>query len=330
MLVNRDLSTAMLARWPHPLRSVLDGLAATGAWGIRMALETPVQELTFNDRSRSATDLIVANVARNAVEAKVVNEDLVRHLRHEHYDFVDIDPFGPPTPFLDAAFESAPVPSGLGITATDTAVLCGTYPEACLRRYGARSLRCPQGNEVGVRILLAYCDRIAEAHGKAIRPVLSFAAEHFLRVLLVVDRRTARSKVQTVAPQGLGRFALATSRTRGIGPLWAGSLHDSSAVRTLNPSSWTTVGAARLVSTIQREEDLPPFFVTTDELASHAGGSPPRIERFIEGLRAMGYRAARTHFHPRGVKTDAPEADVLRVYSERMPTAAKGDSKPAN
>ena len=331
MVVNRDLSATVLARWPHPVRSVLDGLAATGAWGIRMALEAHVSGLTFNDRSSMATDLIRANVRRNRIDAAVVTGDLGQSLRRASHDFVDIDPFGPPTPFLEAAFKSAPLPSGLGITATDTAVLCGTYPEACLRRYAASPLRCPQATEIGVRILLGYCDRIAEKHGKSIRPILSVAAEHFLRLFLVVDRRTAGSRTYCVSRREPGHFVAATPpEATAVGPLWAGLLQDPALVKMLDPSASTTPQTARLVSTIQAEADLPPFFVTTEELAAWAGGSPPKRQRFIEGLRAIGYRAARTHFHPLGVKTDASYDDAIRVVRDLAPTATMDGSKPAN
>jgi len=331
MVVNRDLSATVLARWPHRLRSVLDGLAATGAWGIRMALEAHVSGLTFNDHSSVAAELIRANVRGNRIDAAVTAGDLVPYLRRTSHDFVDVDPFGPPTPFLDAAFASAPLPSGLGITATDTAVLCGTYPEACVRRYAAAPLRCPQATEIGVRILLGYCDRISEKHGKSIRPILCVAAEHFLRLFLVVERRTAGSSTYMVSRREPGRFVAARSSEAGIiGPLWAGLLHDSAVVKTLDPSAWTTPQTARLVSTIQAEADLPPFYVTTEELAEWAGGSPPKLLRFIDGLRAMGHRAARTHFHPLGVKTDASYEDAIRVVRDLAPTAAMDGSRPAN
>ena len=145
MRVNRDLSAVVLAKWPRPLRSALDGLAACGAWGIRMRLETRLDRVAFNDRSDIAARLIRENLRRNRIDGEVTAQEFVSHIQSHRYDFVDIDPFGPPTPFLGAFFKRASVGTGFGVTATDTAVLGGTYPEACIRRYGARPLRCPQG-----------------------------------------------------------------------------------------------------------------------------------------------------------------------------------------
>ncbi|TLZ90209.1 MAG: tRNA (guanine(10)-N(2))-dimethyltransferase, partial [Methanobacteriota archaeon] len=154
MTVNRDLAAIVLAKWPRRPRTVLDGLAATGAWGIRMQLEAGPYQITFNDRSTLAVSLIRENLRRNRILGDVVNGELVSLLGTDRYDFVDVDPFGPPTPFLGPIFEEIKNGSGLGVTATDTSVLSGTYPAACLRRYGARSLRSPQGSEIGLRILL--------------------------------------------------------------------------------------------------------------------------------------------------------------------------------
>src|SRR5207244_11855225 len=106
-------------------------------------------------------------------------------------DFVDVDPVGPPTLFLAAAFDGVKGSAGIGITATDTAVLCGTYPRACEKRYGARPLRSPQGAEIGLRILLGYCDRIAQERGLRVRPLLAFPAEHLPRALVIVSSRSA-------------------------------------------------------------------------------------------------------------------------------------------
>ena len=330
MTVNRDLAAIVLAKWPRRPRTVLDGLAATGAWGIRMQLEAGPYEITFNDRSTLAVRLIRENLRRNWTRGDVVNGELVSLLGTDQYDFVDIDPFGPPTPFLGALFEEIKNGSGLGVTATDTSVLSGTYPAACLRRYQARPLRCPQGSEIGLRILLGFCERLAAKEGKAIRPILSFAAEHFLRVYATVDRRTGDSPLGFVKRRSRGEFIPARAEADAIGRLWLGPLVDAPFLRRLTPSAWTSVPAARLLSSLQREADLPAFFVTTDELAAREHGSPPKLDLFLDALRETGHRAERTHFHPRGVRTDAPFDTVLSVFRERMPSGSTDGSGPAN
>lgn len=328
MAVNRDLSALVLAKWPGRLDMVLDGLAATGAWGIRMALEARVPRVLYNDIHPESPGLIRANLERNHLEGEVLSKDLRKLVGERVFDFLDVDPFGPPTPFLGAALHAAADRGGLGITATDTAPLCGTYPKACLRRYVARPLRCDQGHEIGLRILLGYLERVAQANGKVIRPILAFAAEHFLRAnVRVLDglheepgpvgyvvRTAERSFVRTDAHD-----------PEALGPLWTGPLMDPEFVRGLRPSEWTGVGSQRLLASLQAEADLPPFFVTTDALAQQHRGSPPRLARFLEALQSQGFRAARTHFHPRGVKTDAPYDEIVRIFRATAPSGPTGD-----
>ncbi len=323
MAVNRDLSAIALAKWPHSLQHVLDGLAATGAWGIRVGLEANVSGLAFNDLSPPAAELIRVNLGRNGLRGEVWSRDLRKVFTERAFDYVDIDPFGPPTPFLGQAFHAAKTPSGLGITATDTAPLCGTYPKTCLRRYVAQPLRCPQGHEIGLRILLGYLERVAQAHGKVVRPQLAFAAEHFLRVHLIVldGLREEGGPMGYVIRDHRGAFVPADQREpEAIGPLWTGPLSDPAFVRSLAPSEWTSVPSQRLLATLQAEAEMPAFFVTTDELAQRHRGSPPKLERFLQSLRNAGFRAARTHFHPRGVKTDAPPDEVVRLFRAVAPS----------
>ncbi len=333
MVVNRDLSAIVLGKWPSKPARVLDGLAATGAWGIRMGLEAGVPELGFVDMSPEAAALIRENLARNSLTGEVFPRDLRTHFAERTYDYVDIDPFGPPTPFLGHAFHAAKTPSGLGITATDTAPLAGTYPRACQRRYVARPLRCEQGHEIGLRILLGYVERVAQAHGKLTKPLLAFSAEHFFRLhLLVLDGlREPAPELGYYLKDREGTFHRVDPQVPdAIGPLWTGPLGDPAFVRTLSPSEWTSAAGGRLLDTLRREIDLPPFFVTTDEMAQRLRGSPPKLERFLQALRDVGFRAERTHFHPRGVKTDAPHEEILRAFLTTAPSGPTGGSAPSS
>ncbi len=333
MVVNRDLSAVVLAKWPSRPERVLDGLAATGAWGIRMGLEAGVPELGFVDLSPEAAALIRMNLERNGLRGEVVHGDLRKHLAQAAYDYVDIDPFGPPTPFLGHAFHAAKTPSGLGITATDTAPLCGTYPQACQRRYVARPLRCDQGHEIGLRILLGYVERVAEAHGKLVRPMLAFAAEHFFRLhLLVLDGLgEAAPEAGYFLRDREGAFhRVDPHEAAAIGPLWTGDLGDPAFVRSLAPSEWTSARGARLLDSLQKEIGLPPFFVTTDEIAARMRASPPKLDRFLTALRGAGFRAERTHFHPRGVKTDAPHDVLVAAFLDTAPSGPTDGSAPSS
>src|SRR3989449_6454223 len=122
------------------------------------------------------------------------------------------------------------------LSRSDTAVLCGTYPNACVKRYGARPLRSAQGAEIGLRILLGYCHRLAAERGSQIQPIFAFSAEHFLRIYVLVESGSGSGSIGHLVRVGPGRFIVASGADRAtIGPLWLGPLGDAAVLRPLHP-----------------------------------------------------------------------------------------------
>jgi len=67
---------------------------------------------------------------------------MYRHRRpSDRFSAVDLDPYGCPSPFLDAAVQCMSDGGVLLVTCTDMAVLAGNCPETCHSKYGAVSLR---------------------------------------------------------------------------------------------------------------------------------------------------------------------------------------------
>lgn len=64
---------------------------------------------------------------------------------------MDLDPYGCPSPFLDAAVQCVSDGGVLLVTCTDMAVLAGNCPETCYSKYGAISLHIKSCHEM-VRI----------------------------------------------------------------------------------------------------------------------------------------------------------------------------------
>ncbi len=326
MAVARDVSVLLARRLlPHG-GTVLDGLAAAGALGLRIAKEAgPGLAVTLNDKNPRAVDLIRENTERNGLPGTTaVLGDLNAHLAARHYDLVEVDPFGSPVPFLDAALLSAHRGSCLAVTATDTAVLCGARPEAALRRYLAR-VRAPDAYaEVGTRVLLGYVARMAARFDKAVEPVLAWSAEHFAKVHVRVEEGGGRAD-RALAQLGWLTFDPATGEHRAsgrdpgegaLGPLWLGPLGDPAVVDALSPSPVMAHRTARLLELLRGEAGLPPFYCDNNEMARRVGVSPPPPAAVIRRLRDAGFRAAPTHFRENAVKTDAPWERVLQAYRD--------------
>ena len=126
MRLSRDLHVAFAKQFDFS-GIMLDGLAASGIRGIRLNLEAGVN-VEFCDSSRMATETIAGNLEMNGIKSKIYNERVEDLLQNRKYDWIDIDPFGTPAPYLKAALKGLNDGGILGVAATDTAVLCGAKP----------------------------------------------------------------------------------------------------------------------------------------------------------------------------------------------------------
>ena len=182
MLLNRDIGVAMASSLG--LSDYLDALSASGIRGLRVAKEAGVEKVTLNDVSPQACRLMEKNMSRNGLAGTVTccNANVLLH--EQHFQAVDLDPFGSPSSYLSAASRSAL--SYLFITATDTAPLCGAHLMSGIRKYMAVPLRTDYHREMGARILLGLAARELARLDKAMQPMLTHVTDHYVRTYLRV------------------------------------------------------------------------------------------------------------------------------------------------
>ncbi|UCE91798.1 MAG: hypothetical protein JSV90_01195 [Methanobacteriota archaeon] len=331
MEFSRDVSVMLGSVALEEGSRALDGLAASGVRGLRMANECGSgARFTLNDRSAEAHELMLRNAELNGLTDEVTTccRDLRALLAEARYAYIDIDPFGTPIGFVDAAVQSCSNGGIVAVTATDTAPLAGTYPKTCLRRYGARSMKSAFSHETALRILIGYIAREAAKHDRGIEPVLCFHADHYYRCHIRM-RNGARRADQSLERIGYAVADEATLR-RGFaeevseasrefaGPLWTGELHSGGVVDSLAPTEGlgTRRRCEKMVDLWRQEVDAPGLFFDVDELAQRSKRQPPRLSCLLEGLRAHGACASPTHFAPKGVKTDLEAEELLRLFVE--------------
>lgn len=355
MRFSRDLSILVVeqrleehvARKGDRTFGVYDGLSATGARALRLAREVrdPSGRLQVmaNDRDRHAVELLRGNVETNALQEKVtvVHDDFALGMGTQWFDVVDVDPFGSPAPFLDSAVQHLHRKALLAVTATDTTALCGVYPNVCRRRYDARPWHGTAMHEVALRILAGTLVRLAARHDRALRPVLSHATDHYVRIYFEAE---AGARKADEALQHIGMALEAADGTRRLvsrdtprpvdavrwaGPLWTGPLQDKDLCVALlerleaHPRL-ERPPLERFLQYAAEEADAPPLFYEIGERCERLGISPPRREVLFERLRAAGHTAARTHIEPTAFKTDAsgPQLDeILRAAAPEEGTA---------
>ena len=259
------------------------------------------------------------------------------------FDYTDIDPFGTPAPFIDAAARATRRDGMVALTATDMAPLCGVNVRACLRKYGSTSLRTGYSHESALRILAGSFVRGAAVHEVASRPAFGFFADHYIRLYMRLDRgkrradeslremgyilncsgcRSFRSVKGGLGDKG-GVCEVCGSEMKVEGPLWLGDLADDgfcSDMIECSKDSFISSNSRlmKIIGNVRGEIGMPPGFFVIDELSSNLGVASRRMEPVIDGLKAAGFKATRSHADSRGLKTDAPVEEIKRIILEAV------------
>ena len=329
MTLNRDIAVLLIRALGKKHMRLADILAGSGVRAIRFLKELPagtVEEMLVNDAKPTFKKDLAHNLKLSKCAAKrlVVEQEDANFVWHDKggYDYIDIDPFGSPAPFLDAAIRHLSRDGVLALTATDTAALAGTAMDACRRKYWALPMRNHLMHEVGMRILARKAQLVAAQYDRALIPIYCHSTLHYTRLYL----RSLKSKEAVSGVQDLHRYLIYDPRKDEVrisdhnakkrhelvaGPLWSGPLWDPALARKIAtyPSSGDT---AKLTETLAIEAAIPVIgFYDIHQVAGKLKVNAPSFERLIKVLRKEGFVAARTHFSPSGLRTDA-DASALR------------------
>jgi len=338
--------------------SVLDAMAASGIRGIRYAKENRnVSSLVLVDLSRKAVAAAKKNTRANKVKCKCVYADANRFLyenefdprlrsnrgdrRRSPLDFVELDPFGSPVPFLHDAVRSFRTKKTgyLSATATDMAVLCGAHHAACLKNYGAAPLDNEFCHENAARILAGKTVLTAAPFNFSARPIFTFSHLHYVKIIFRLEQG-AEAAVDAVKQNGFVSYcekccyresarlprrtdcpSCGTRLVHG-GPLYLGRLWDSQLLdkmSKLNAERKYRKGKEieKILRTMKDESAIPSIgYYDLHKLAKRMKTQLGGMDDAIGKLRKAGFAAARTHFCPTAVRTDAPHDTVLKVLAK--------------
>ena len=175
----------------------MDGLAASSLRSRRWLNELPVElaeqlEIISVDRNDESVAWALANHEKhppknsNPEQLSIQNGDLRQIVYSGGWQWIDIDPYGSPIPFLDSAMQNLARKAILQVSATDTAALCGTYPQVTRRRYAAYAVNDSVTHDTAMRILLGNIALCAARHERSIEPLISIFDGHHTRVSVLV------------------------------------------------------------------------------------------------------------------------------------------------
>ncbi|MBS71670.1 MAG: hypothetical protein CMO20_01785 [Thermoplasmata archaeon] len=195
LLMAHEMTKGILAQ--DKTVRMLDSLSASGVRCHRLRNELPKEitqrlDITLCDLDPISIAWAQANHDHYSTNELAGFHPIVGDARKislsKGWQWVDIDPFGSPIPFLDPVIQSLARRAVLEVTATDVAALTGSSRDPLMRRYGARARLDEIAHDTGLRILLANIARTAAQHDRIIEPILSVWDSHHLRVSVRVKR----------------------------------------------------------------------------------------------------------------------------------------------
>jgi tRNA (guanine26-N2/guanine27-N2)-dimethyltransferase len=320
MKSNRDITIAVFNAWEKNKLQIADPFAASGIRAIRILKECKkekIESIWLNDHSPDAIKQIKSNLKLNfpkksfmsRANVKIFMKDANMFLLESNgFDYIDLDPFGSPVAFLDSACKRIARNGILAVTATDTSALCGSFPDACKRKYAATPLRSPIMHELGLRILIKKCQEIAAQYDKALLPIFSYAKDHYMRVFFQCE------KGKTKANEIVEQHKMITINNTRVGPLWTGKLWDEKFVKKMETEEKET---KKFLDVIKEEASIEHVgFYDIHALCKKNKLHIPQYAPLMKAVETAGHNVARTHFSLNGIRSTIAEKELLEIIKK--------------
>ncbi len=324
----------------------IEPLAGSGVRSIRYSLETRGRGIA-NDLDPIAYYYIKRNIRLNNVGDRVeaYNSEantLLNSIRTNGIvvDLIDVDPYGSPIPFIDSTVYAIARNGLIAITATDTGPLNCSYEEACYRRYHAKCYKVDFVKEMGLRILLGSIILRAASHDVLLKPILSYYHDYYYRAYFTAIK--SANEANKALKKNIGyilycadnyyrEYIPATNiesmigekiceKQIVIGPLWIGLLGEREFIEkilfTLKKKSEELkhiLHIKKFLSNLSKEISINNPYYRYDLFCGYLKMNMPPRDKLINELRNRGFKAIKSHFDPRGIKTNASYEEFISI-----------------
>ncbi|HIH54397.1 TPA: hypothetical protein HA293_01265, partial [Candidatus Woesearchaeota archaeon] len=331
MKTNRDITIAVLNALNQKDMQLCDLMAGSGVRSLRFIKELKpgiISRLVVNDYSKDFPELFKKNMMLNKInqDNNIVIQNIDANkllLESTGFDFIDIDPFGSPNDFLDNSIIRLSRKGILAVTATDTAPLAGTYPDACKRNYWAKPLRNHLMHEIGLRILIRKIQLIGTQHDKALIPIYAYYKDHYFRIFFkCIKSKKECDKIlenhkyflycnncQSFWTADINHGFCCNKDMEYSGLLWTGSLWDAELIKKM-PSE------DKFMRTISEESKINTVgFYDIHALAKKHKFIIPNYDKLLKEMNKKG-KASRTIFSDNGIRTELNHFEILEIIKK--------------
>ena len=324
MSLNRDISVLLLNSINKNNMQIADPLAATGVRSIRFLKElakNKIKKIFINDYSKNSVKSIKENFALNKINYKnnkkisITNNDANLFLLNSAgFDYIDIDPFGTPNQFLDAACKRIARDGILAITATDTSALCGTFPAACMRKYWAMPKKDAIMHETGLRILIRKVQLIGAQYDKALTPIFSYSKEHYMRVFLRNEK--GKNKADEILKQ---HDFFNYAGPMWLGCLWnhnvAGKIYNNTVKNKLFNQNKELIKFLKIIKEESKIDSIR-FYDLNETSSKYKIKNLQKKEIIKIKIKNLGYQVSDTHFKGEGIRSNIPFKELINILKQ--------------
>lgn len=348
--INRDISVLTLRAYAKQFKkedlTVCEPLCGSGIRSCRYAQETPSTRIYSSDLNPIAIDIARKNIERLPSNlSKRINlfnmecNEFLQKLNIEgtNFDFIDIDPYGTPIPFVQNSIHVITLQGVLAFTATDLATLVGVYPKALYAKYGVSYFDRRIGNvhELAARALITGIQHVGLNLNQSLLPILTFYYRHFIRTFFLrrrgVDHVLNDTGFINYCSECQSRYTSMLNEKRlechscgssvsiKVGPIYLGPILQKETLSELFQDEHllklgTSKKLIKLLPLMIEESisDIPWSF-DIPRLAARNKVQVPSLALIADSLNEIGYKCHRTHFSGSSVKTDAPEKELSLI-----------------
>ncbi len=344
MVSNRNLAILLLNSIENTNLNIVDHLAGSGVRSLRFLKELQpdkINHLFINDKNPRFKKVFKQHLTLNKIskplqkkitlgnqEASLfllnrINDNVKPSDFCGYADYIELDPFGSPNPFLSAAIARISRHGILAITATDTAALTGTYPKVTQRKYWSTPLKNYMMHEIGLRILIRKIQLLGVQFDKALTPLLSYHKDHYFRIYLQSEKGKEhcddilkQHQYFLSCPNCLNfktslynnETCICQTKFQYAGPLWIGKLHNQNLIQKISENN-TFPEEQKFVSLLKEEASQDSIgFYDLHEIARILKRNPHKMEDILKFPHIT-----RTHFSPTGIKTNKSLAEIINL-----------------
>ena len=342
MKSNRNIAILLLNSIENEKMNIASPLAGSGIRELRFLKELKpgkIQNIFVNDLKENFPEVMAENVKLNNLtkelkgKLRIYNDDanlfLLNQVKHGqegefcgYFDYIEIDPFGSPNPFLAVAVARITRNGIIAVTATDTAALTGTYPKVTKRKYWARAVRNYMMHEIGLRILIRKIQLQGVQFDKALLPILAYHKNHYFRIYF----RSVKSKEKCdeileehqyllFNPKTLEFKASKFNQEEGFeyfGPLWTGSLFDQKLMAKMKKDNPFPEEQKFLDLLLEESIMNTVGFYDLHIIAKKLTLETTKLEPVLKKVKG-----ARTQFSGTGIKTKVGIKEIVRAMNAK-------------